>query len=582
VIQMRLSLSKSKNAASLYIIRSTYENGKHSTKIVEKLGTLSELAGKLNGQDPIEWAKARVDQLNKQEKEGTAQTEIIAKFSATEQIPKNQQVRFNTGYLFLQTIYYGLGLNSICQTIHERHKFEYNLNDILSRLIYTRILYPSSKLSSLEASHRLIEQPSFEVQHMYRALDVIAEESDFIESKVYQNSMRLVERNSRILYYDCTNYFFEIEQEDGFRQYGLSKEHRPNPIVQMGLFMDGNGMPLAMCINAGAMNEQPTLKPIEERIAMDFALSKFIVCTDSGLGSLENRKMNNCANRAYIVTQSLKKMKKFLMDWALDPDGWKIPGDPKTYNLQEIDDSAQNKETYYKQRWIQEGDLEQKLIVSYSPKYKAYQREVREGQIKRAERMVDRPGKLKQKRQNDPARFVDSEMCTPEGEIAMRQTVRLNQAAIAKEEMFDGFYGVCTNLEEDIGTILQINKGRWEIEESFRILKSEFRARPVYLSREARIKAHFMTCFLSLLVYRILERKLANKYTVAAIVKTLREMDHVVLKDEGYVPIYTRTELTDDLHDTFGFRTDSQVILKKKMKKILSDTKKAGTLLTSV
>jgi len=568
---MRLCLSKSKNSTSLYVTKTVRENKKSTTKVVEKLGTVEELTKQLNGRDPIEWAKAHVAQLNQEEKDG--RFPVTAAFSPSKQIPMDKTVLFNGGYLFVQAVYYGLKLDEVCGKIRQRHAFEFDLNAVLSRLIYTRILYPASKLSSLESARKLIEPPKFSLQHIYRALDVIAQETDFIQEQVYKNSLALAERNVNILYYDCTNYFFESEQEDGFRQYGVSKEHRPNPIVQMGLFMDGSGLPLAMSIHNGAGNEQPTLKPLEERIARDFSLAKFVVCTDAGLGSLENRVMNNAPGRAFVMTQSLKKMKGFLIQWALDPAGWRIPGSKETYDLGTIEDSAGNPNTYYKERWIKEEGLEQRLVVTYSPKYKAYQRQVRTRQVARAKKMIVKPETLNAKRANDPARFVSTEHCTKDGEVAKQRVVALNQAAIEKEERFDGFYGVCTNLEDEVSAIIRINKGRWEIEESFRILKSEFRARPVFLSLERRIRAHFATCFLSLLVYRILEKRLEQRYSVEDITQTLREMQFYALKDQGYVPAYMRTPLTDALHEAYGFRTDTEIVTQKKMKGILKTTK---------
>jgi hypothetical protein len=540
--------------------------------VIEKLGTEEELRKKLEGRDPIEWAKEYIADLNEQDKQGTRVIKV--EFSPSAQIPLDSAVLFNGGYLFLQAIYYKLKLDEVCRVISEKYRFEYDLNAILCHLICTRILYPSSKLSSFESARCFLEPPGYALVDVYRALDVFANESDVIQAQVYQSSLCLVKRNTGILYYDCTNYFFEIEREDEIRQYGVSKEHRPNPIVQMGLFMDGSGIPLAFSIHPGATNEQPTLKPLEERLMNDFSLSKFVVCTDAGLGSLENRMFNNAQDRAFVVTQSLKKMKKFLIEWALHPEGWRLPGDKKKeYHLSLIDDTSENPNTYYKERWIKEEGLEQKLIVSYSPKYKAYQQEIRAGQILRAKRMVDNPAKLKRKKQNDPARFVEDTRCTQEGQVANCRLVSLNQVEIEKEERFDGFYGVCTNLDEDIEAILKINKGRWEIEESFRMLKSEFRTRPVYLSRETRIKAHFLTCFLSLLVYRILENMLGLHFTVQEIVRVLREMDFYKLKDDGFLPAYTRSLLTDALHNAFGFCTDMQILTKKKLKGILRSTK---------
>jgi transposase len=569
---MRLSISKSKNATSLYVIKSLIIDGKRTSKVVEKLGTLSDLEKKLSNKDPIEWAKKHIKELNKNEKDNNV--EIIAKFSESKPIPRDIKVLFNGGYLFLQDIYYNLGLNKICNQISDKYKFSFDLNTILSRLIYTRILYPSSKLSSFKASANFIEQPNFQLQQIYRALEIIAKESDFIESSVYKNSLKISKRNTNVLYYDCTNYFFEIEKADGLRQYGLSKEHRPTPIIQMGLFMDGDGIPLAFSLFDGNKNEQPSLKPLEQRILTDFKLSKFIVCTDAGLASNTNRLFNNKNDRAFIVTQSLKKLKEHLKEWALDPKGWLLPDSAKLISLNNIEDSSENKAIYYKERWINENGLEQKLIVTYSPKYKAYQQFIRNNQVSRAEKLVKNPFSVNRKKQNDPKRFIDSLHCTSEGEIAENQILTINKDTIFEEEKYDGFYGVCTNLEDEAGAIIKINKRRWEIEESFRILKSEFKARPVYLSRDDRIKAHFTTCFLALLTYRLLEKKLDEKYTSKELVDTLKGFDFMELKGEGYIPAYIRTDMTDELHKKFNFRTDTQIVSSAKMKKILKQTKK--------
>ena len=569
---MRLSISKSKNATSLYVIKSLIIDGKRTSKVVEKLGTLSDLEKKLSNKDPIEWAKKHIKELNKNEKDNNV--EIIAKFSESKPIPRDIKVLFNGGYLFLQDIYYNLGLNKICNQISDKYKFSFDLNTILSRLIYTRILYPSSKLSSFKASANFIEQPNFQLQQIYRALEIIAKESDFIESSVYKNSLKISKRNTNVLYYDCTNYFFEIEKADGLRQYGLSKEHRPTPIIQMGLFMDGDGIPLAFSLFDGNKNEQPSLKPLEQRILTDFKLSKFIVCTDAGLASNTNRLFNNKNDRAFIVTQSLKKLKEHLKEWALDPKGWLLPDSAKLISLNNIEDSSENKAIYYKERWINENGLEQKLIVTYSPKYKAYQQFIRNNQVSRAEKLVKNPFSVNRKKQNDPKRFIDSLHCTSEGEIAENQILTINKDTISEEEKYDGFYGVCTNLEDEAGAIIKINKRRWEIEESFRILKSEFKARPVYLSRDDRIKAHFTTCFLALLTYRLLEKKLDEKYTSKELVDTLKGFDFMELKGEGYIPAYTRTDMTDELHKKFNFRTDTQIVSAAKMKKIFKQTKK--------
>ena len=568
---MRLQIVKSKNAQSLYVVKSIYHNKKRTNKVIEKLGTYDHLKNVLN-EDPIAWAKKYVEELNKKEKEGTR--DILVKYSPTKIIEKNLQTSFNVGYLFLEKIYYDLRLNNICSEISNKYKFNYDLDNILSRLVYSRIIYPSSKLATFELSKKYIEQPNFELHDIYRALEVIAKETDFIQAELYKNSLKISKRNTNILYYDCTNYFFEIEQESGLRQYGHSKEHRPNPITQMGLFMDGDGIPLAFSITAGNTNEQTTLTPLEEKILEDFKLSKFIVCTDAGLASNANRKFNDKDERAFITTQSIKKLKKHLKDWALNPNGWHLSGDKKEYNINDIEKDETITELYkdrifFKERWIKENGLEQKLIVTYSLKYRNYQRQIRGSQIERAKvAIANKSFKLDKYNQNDFKRFINKTNITKDGEVAEKKVLSLNTDTIQKEEKFDGFYGVCTNLDDNPEEIIKVNQRRWEIEESFRIMKSEFKARPVYLSRDDRITAHFTTCFLSLVILRFLEKILDEKYTSSQIINCLREMNFTESIGNGYIPTYTRTNLTDDLHEKFDFRTDYQITTKANIKKI--------------
>lgn len=577
---MRLKVTKSKNSASLYVIKSIYnpKTQSNSSKIVEKLGTEAELRIKLNGQDPYEWAKKYIDELNQKEKAHTR--DILIPFSQSKLINKDVQRSFNGGYLFLQKIYHELQIHKICSIISKNHKFTYNLDSILSRLIYGRILFPSSKLNTLKQSSFLLEAPDFELQHVYRSLEILAKENDFIQSELYKNSLSISKRNDKILYYDCTNFFFEIETENGLKQYGPSKEHRPNPIVQMGLFMDGDGIPLAFSINEGNKNEQLTLKPLEEKILKDFALSKFIVCTDAGLSSMDNRKFNILDDRSFITTQSLKKLKKHLRDWAIDPKGWHLEANNKEYDISSIEKDDQLVEkykncTFYKQRWIKENGIEQNLVVTFSLKYKSYQRTIRNKQIERAQKIIDEnPSSIKKHNQNDCKRFIIKSNITNDGEVATHELYSLNQDAIEKEAAYDGFYGVCTNLEDDGPAIAKINHRRWEIEECFRIMKTEFQARPVYLSRDDRIKAHFITCFLALVIYRYLEKKLDYKFTVVEIISTLKNMNFLQIPYEGYVPCYTRTEISDALHEKFGFRTDYQIVTLSQIKKFFKATKR--------
>ena len=576
---MRLKITKTNSDTNYYVIKDIKTpSGKRTTIIYEKLGNEQDLLKKSNGEDILDWIKKYIKDLNKKEKEH--KNDILIKKSPSKIISKDEQFCFNVGYVFLQNIYHSLRLNNICSEISDKYKFNYDLDNILSRLVYSRIIYPSSKLATFELSKKYIEQPNFELHNIYRALEVIAKETDFIQSELYKNSLRVSKRNTKILYYDCTNYFFEIEQESGLRQYGPSKEHRPNPITQMGLFMDGDGIPLAFSITAGNTNEQITLTPLEEKILEDFKLSKFIVCTDAGLASNANRKFNDKDDRAFITTQSIKKLKKHLMDWALDPNGWHLSGDKKEYNIKEIENDEKSLElykdrTFFKDRWIKENGLEQKLIVTYSLKYRNYQRQIRNSQIERAKvAIANKSFKLDKCNQNDFKRFIKKTNITTDGEVAEKKVLSLNTDTIQKEEKFDGFYGVCTNLDDDPEEIIKVNQRRWEIEESFRIMKSEFKARPVYLSRDDRITAHFTTCFLSLVILRFLEKVLDEKYTSSEIIDTLKNMNMQKNFDCSYEPIYTRTDLTDDLHEKFGFRTDYEILQESRLKKILTKTKK--------
>ena len=569
---MRLNIVKSTNAEQLYIIKSFRKGNKNTSRIVRKLGTMASLLPEHdNDRDKvIAWAKEEARLMTEAEENNTLKVPI--ELSEGKQLSIGEQVSFNGGYLFLQKMFHELGLNKICSNISKRYEFQYDLSSILANLIYARILSPSSKLSSFEYMQELIETPEFELHDIYRALDVLEKESDNIQASIYENTKK--SRNDAILYYDCTNFFFEIEEESGVRKYGKSKEHRPNPIVQLGLFLDGDGIPLAFTVFPGNENEQPTLIPMEKKILSDFKLSRFIICTDAGLASTANRRFNDRADRSFIVTQSLKTMKGFLKEWALDPKGWSLGSGDETYDISKIDDDIHMNSVFHKERWIKENGLEQRLIVSYSPKYKHYQQQIRSRQVERAIKIVEKGSKAKTRNPNSPTRFIEEIQMTMDGEVAEKTSRSLDEKKIVEESIYDGFTAVCTTLEDDIYDILKVNRRRWEIEESFRIMKSEFKARPVYLRKDERILAHFLTCFLSLLVYRLLEHKLDEKYTVSELTQTLRKMNFFRMEGIGYLPEYTRTEITDALHEKFDFRTDTEIVTEKTMKKIIRDTKK--------
>lgn len=575
---MYVSITGNKGNQDVYIKQSyRKDNGKTSSRIYKKLGKYNTLLEQFSGNEKelMDWAKKEAEKETlayNQQKE-----KVSLSLSPLARIPLDEERVFNIGYLFLQKICSELRMDNICRNIRNHHKFSYDFQAILTDLIYTRILAPSSKLSGYKYCHSLLEPPKYSLQDLYRALSVLAEESDFIQEELYKNSNFIHPRNSKILYYDCTNYYFEIEAEDGIKKYGKSKEHRPNPIVTMGLFMDADGIPLAFDIFPGNQNEQLTLKPIEKKVIKDFNCSEFIFCSDAGLGGKSNRFLNSFGNRSYVITYSLKKMKKEERELALLPTQFKVPGSNKLIDLRTLDESDPKvyNTIYYKEYPLVTGDMDETVIITYSPKYKAYQSKIRNAQIDRAKKMIQSSDKTRKgKGSNDPARFIQRTSVTEDGEIAQKNIYQLDEAKILEESMYDGFYAVVTNLEGDIREIININKQRWEIEENFRIMKSEFEARPVFVRREDRIKAHFLTCFISLLVYRLLEKKLGEEFTCSQILETLRNMNVTLLsKDSGYIPSYKRTKITDKLHSSFGFRTDYEFIRKSTMRTIIKETK---------
>ncbi len=572
---MRVVTSKSKNAESFYISKGyVNDKGASTSVIVRKLGTLKELLPEHGPtrDDVMAWAReqARIETLKyKQEKE---EKQIKLTFHADRLLDYHKQTFFRGGYLFLQSIYYQMQMNKICRKLKQRYKFKYDINAILSDLIYARILDPCSKRSSYKAASEFLEKPSYELHDVYRALDVLGAECDLIQAEVYKNSHFMGKRNDKILYYDCSNYYFEIEQEDGSKKYGKSKEHRPNPIIQMGLFMDGDGIPLAFSLFPGNANEQTSLKPLEKKVLGDFGCQKFIYCSDAGLGSESIREYNHMGERAYIVTQSIKKLKKEEKEWALDPQGFKRVSDDKPVDITKLPED--DKGLYYKDEPYTTKKLHQRLIITYSPKYALYQKSIRNKQVERAQKMLD-SGKTKKNRKNpnDPARFIGKMAVTKDGEAADIKQY-LDEDKIAEEVQYDGLYAVCTDLlDDEVDDILKVSEGRWKIEECFRIMKTDFTARPVYLRDENRIKAHFLICFLGLTVYRYLEKKLDLKYTCEELLDTLKAMNFAGIQEQGFIPLYRRESITDALHEACGFRTDYQFITKSKMRTIQKKSK---------
>lgn len=574
---MKVMTTKSKNSESFYIAKSYINNqGKSTSKIIRKLGTLSELSEMLHtDRDGVmAWAREQAKIETQKYKQETEDAVVMIPFHSNRLMDYSRKKLFEGGYLFLQSIYYGLKMDSVCRKIKYRHKYQFDLNAILSNLIYTRILEPSSKASSFKAAGNFLEAPSYELHDVYRALSVLTEEMDFIQAEAYKNSFFFGIRNDAILYYDCSNYYFEIEQEDGDRRYGKGKDHKPNPIIQMGLFTDRDGIPLAFSLFPGNQNEQKSMKPLEAKILQQFGHQKFIYCSDAGLASEENRAFNYMGQRTFIVTQSIKKLPAEDREWALSRTGFKRLADDTPVDITQFTEED-SQGLFYKEEPYTTKKLHQRLIITYSPKYAAYQKAVRAEQIARAEKLISGGSvKRQSKNPNDPARFVNKIAAAKDGEKAEIHYY-LDMDKIAQEEKYDGLYAVCTDLlDDDVADILKVSEGRWQIEDCFRTTKTEFDARPVYLSREERIRAHFLICFLALLHFRLLQRELKNHYTTEQLLRTLKGIKFADIEEQGFQPVYERQEITDALHEACGFRTDYQFITKRKMKEIQKKSKR--------
>lgn len=584
---MRLKKTQSKNKVHYSIIKDyTTSDGKRTTSVFENLGNEEQVISRF-GSDNTE---AKIKEYIKSLKEKP----VPIYFDANKKIEKGIRRKFNIGYLFLKDIYYSLNLDKMCKEIGNKYQFKFDLNQILECLIYSRILWPSSKLSTYKQANKFVEKYSFEYQHIIRSLSYIANEFDYIQKFLFDNSNKVIDRNYRIVYYDCTNFYFYTDEND-FQRYAISKQHQPLPLVQMGLFMDADGLPFALNINPGNTSETKTMIPGEEKFLKDFNMDRknIVVCTDAAMCTDEIKKFNVKDGRGFVITQSIKKLSDKLKEWALNPNGWRILGDINNiYNIEDIEKDEKQKTIYYNKIFYKEIECETKsvkqtLIVTFSFKYQAWQKNIKNKQLERAKKIVEEINKQNKKAMekkdiekikisknlNDPKRFIKEDRTTDNGELAENITYYVDEKVYENEMKYNGFYGITTNLINETTTVVKIMNGRWEIEESFKIMKEEFDANNTYLSREDRIKAHFLTCYLALFEYRLLEQKLNDKYTVYEILDCLRDMEVLEAKGEGYIPNYTRTNLTDDLHQLFGINTDTEIISYKNFKKILSKVK---------
>ena len=607
----RIKVSHSKNSKSFSIIDDYKRNGKRTSRIVEYIGTytkVSQMAAEENI-DINTWLNNYLKNYIKKNNIPTKEEKVIIEKYTNKLIPMNVKNKFNIGYLFLKDIYYSLKLDNIVKHITKEHKFEFDLNEVLCSLVFSRIIYPSSKLKTFELSKNFIETPKHSLENIYRGLTYLNSDLNYIQKELYNNSKSIIDRNTRIMYFDCTNYYFEINEEDDFRKYGKGKDHKPNPLVGMGLLMDGNGFPIATVIYPGNESETKKLIPLQEDVIKDFNLEneKTIICTDAAMCTDEIKKYNIEDGRAFVITQSIKKLKDEYKEKVFKDDDWRIMGDLRnTYKLSDIlsneEESKKHYETvFYKIVQTETAHVVQDLIVTFQIKYRDYLRNVRSGQIERANKKIheNKTGeKIKlSNNPNDYRRLIKEEITEIENKGQGKKSKKeensndknslnedskkkynysysIDYETIKDEEKYDGYYGTTTNLTGDVKNILDIAKQRWEIEESFRILKTDFDSGTMFLSREDRIKAHFLTCFIALLIYRILEKKLNYKYTDTQIIDKLRDMEVYEEKGVGYVPAYVRDDLTDDLHKAFNFRTDYEINTYENLNTILKQIKK--------
>ena len=588
---MRLSKTTTKSNTTYCIIKDyTSLNGKRSTCVYERLGNDDKLKERFGSENTMVKVKEYIDSLNKLIKEGK-ELPINLTLNPNKQIEKDVNRCFFSGHLFLRKIYYDLGINKICENIKNKYNFTFDINSVVECLVYSRIIWPSSKLSTFEQSKKFIGNYNFDIQHVYRTLSYLSKEMDNIQKELFDYSNKVIDRNYKVIYYDCTNYFFYTEEND-FQKYGISKQHQPLPLVQMGLFMDADGYPFAININPGNTAESKTMLPTEEEFLKNYNMkgSNIIVCTDAAMCNDEIKNFNVKDGRGFVITQSIKKLNNELKEFASSKDGWRILGNLKDiYNLNEIENDEKLKKLYYNKIFYKEIECETKsvkqaLIVTFSFKYQDYQHKLKQHQFERAKKLVDEINKKNKnaqkkkdvekikisKNQNDPKRFIKEIKTTDAGEVACNIEYIIDDEIYKSEEQYNGLYGITTNLIDDTETIIKVMNGRWEIEESFRIMKDEFDSGTVHLSREDRIKGHFITCYLSLFIYRYLEHQLNDKYTVHEIVSKLQEMKMLEHNGKGFEPIQTRNNLTDDLHHFLGINTDTEILTYEKIKKILN------------
>ena len=562
-----------KDDAILYYAVSIRKGKKTTSKNVRRIGRLSEL--KKEYTDPIAHFRAEAKRLTDE-----GRSESSFEIPANLMLDPMKKRRVMLGYIFPQSVYYSLGLDMVMRGIRNESKATYDFNRIMRDLIIGRVLSPLSKSSTYEKAFSFTEPPDYDLQHVYRSLSLMAKNFDLIEEKAFKGMKKYADVDTSVTYYDCTNFYFEIEEEDGFRTYGKSKENRPNPIVQMGLFLDRNGLPISMCINPGRTNEQKTMIPLEKLMTERFGIEKFVVCADCGLSGKRNLRFNSTENHGFVVTKSLKKVSEDVRARLMGDGGWKRFGDAsgRLYSLKEIREDANLRDVifYHDERFAMGSDgFEERIVTTYCGRLREYQRSVRERQLQRAMELV-RQGKIRKGvNQNDVRRFIVVDSVTENGEVAEKKVFSIDRERFEEESEYDGFYAVTTDLDDDPGEIIRINRGRWEIEESFRIMKSDFDGRPVFVSREDRIRAHFLTCYLAFMIFRIIEQKLNKgdvRYTDPEILRTLR--DYEAIDAENFYVGAMEGKAVRALESTFGLVGSMTAFSKAQFRRLVARSKK--------
>ena len=562
-----------KDDAILYYAVSIRKGKKTTSKNVRRIGRLSEL--KKEYTDPIAHFRAEAKRLTDE-----GRSESSFEIPANLMLDPMKKRRVMLGYIFPQSVYYSLGLNTVMRSIRNESKVTYDFNRIMRDLVIGRVLSPLSKSSTYEKAFSFPEPPDYDLQHVYRSLSLMAKNFDLIEEKAFKGMKKYADVDTSVTYYDCTNFYFEIEEEDGFRTYGKSKENRPNPIVQMGLFLDRNGLPISMCINPGRTNEQKTMIPLEKLMTERFGIEKFVVCADCGLSGKRNLRFNSTENHGFVVTKSLKRVSEDVRARLMGDGGWKRFGDAsgRLYSLKEIREDANLRDVifYHDERFAMGSDgFEERIVTTYCGRLREYQRSVRERQLQRAMELV-RQGKIRKGvNQNDVRRFIVVDSVTENGEVAEKKVFSIDRERFEEESEYDGFYAVTTDLDDDPGEIIRINRGRWEIEESFRIMKSDFDGRPVFVSREDRIRAHFLTCYLAFMIFRIIEQKLNKgdvRYTDPEILRTLR--DYEAIDAENFYVGAMEGKAVRALESTFGLVGSMTALSKAQFRRLVARSKK--------